>query len=279
MIKLKQMYNALKKNDQTKTFFSDLVNAQIMVLDNRNSGEHNEGTLEECRDFFLNYKINLPFETVWIECIAENGVDLVSAEKNSRTMRCDTVGILIREVSPTLFRGHYFFNATRSDIPSAKTNNNLVGFSIQEGELPPDFGKNQVNDTLLIIATKTLRHLLDALNDRNTYGTTTHNTVLKKGVGESSYRKEINTVIHIRKKLSEKKEASIETPLQEFDKETIDWTHRWRVRGHWRKTDGIGKNRNGEYGVAGFTWVVEHIKGNENLPLIEKTRILHQNGP
>jgi len=54
----------------------------------------------------------------------------------------------------------------------------------------------------------------------------------------------------------------------------IDWSHRWEVRGHWRKCDGIGKDREGKRCVNNFTWVKEHEKGPEDLPLIKKTRII-----
>jgi len=46
------------------------------------------------------------------------------------------------------------------------------------------------------------------------------------------------------------------------------------VRGHWRKHEGIGKDREGIYGVEGFTWVSEHVRGPGNLPLVKKVRIL-----
>lgn len=54
----------------------------------------------------------------------------------------------------------------------------------------------------------------------------------------------------------------------------IDWSHRWAVRGHWRRHEGLGKNRAGEYCVEGFTWVTEHIRGPEDAPLIEKVRFV-----
>jgi hypothetical protein len=54
----------------------------------------------------------------------------------------------------------------------------------------------------------------------------------------------------------------------------IDWTHRFEVRGHWRSNKGLGKDRNGEYNVEGFTWVVPHVKGSIDLPLIKKSRIV-----
>lgn len=55
----------------------------------------------------------------------------------------------------------------------------------------------------------------------------------------------------------------------------LDFSHRFEVRGHWRKTTGVlGKNREGEYVVQGYTWVKAHIKGPEDKPVIKKTRII-----
>lgn len=53
-----------------------------------------------------------------------------------------------------------------------------------------------------------------------------------------------------------------------------DYSHRFEVRGHWRIVKGLGKDRNGEYCIKGFTWVNSHLKGSQDLPLIKKTRIV-----
>lgn len=56
---------------------------------------------------------------------------------------------------------------------------------------------------------------------------------------------------------------------------TIDWSHRFTVRGHWRVLEGgKGKNRVGERVVDGFTWVSEHEKGPDGAPLIPKLRVV-----
>lgn len=55
---------------------------------------------------------------------------------------------------------------------------------------------------------------------------------------------------------------------------TIDWSHRWAVRGHWRIIDGVGKDRDGAYCIPNYTWVSSHVRGPENAPLITKTRIV-----
>lgn len=54
----------------------------------------------------------------------------------------------------------------------------------------------------------------------------------------------------------------------------IDWNHCWGVRGHWRLAAGLGKDREGNYTVSGYTWVVPHVRGNKEAPFIEKTKIL-----
>lgn len=59
---------------------------------------------------------------------------------------------------------------------------------------------------------------------------------------------------------------------------TIDWTHRWVVRGHWvRLADAnrVGKNRAGDYVERGRTWRNQHEKGPEDAPIVKKTRIVH----
>lgn len=52
-----------------------------------------------------------------------------------------------------------------------------------------------------------------------------------------------------------------ELPKSGIKGNKIDWTHSWLVRGHWRKVDGIGKDRNGDYTIEGMTWVNPHKKG------------------
>lgn len=59
---------------------------------------------------------------------------------------------------------------------------------------------------------------------------------------------------------------------------SIEYSHRFWVRGHWRKIDenSFGKDRAGEYNMVGKTWVNECIKGDSSLPIINKKRIFHQ---
>lgn len=47
----------------------------------------------------------------------------------------------------------------------------------------------------------------------------------------------------------------------------LEYSYAFRVRGHWRRIGdkSFGKDRSGVYGVKGFTWVVDHIRGEGEL--------------
>lgn len=139
--------------------------------------------------------------------------------------------------------------------------------SIKNNGEKMSLGKAMHFKNCLVAIFSSVSKIIEFLNKNPEYGVTKENFILKKGVGKAAYRVCVNKIIHIRpKKFKEK---------TEYMGQEIDWSHRWRVRGHWRKVSTVGKNREGEYGIQGFTWVVEHIKGPEELPIIEKTRILH----
>lgn len=55
---------------------------------------------------------------------------------------------------------------------------------------------------------------------------------------------------------------------------TLEYSHHFEVRGHWRKFDGLGKNREGNRTVPGHTWVRSYEKGDKEAPLIKKIRIV-----
>jgi hypothetical protein len=93
------------------------------------------------------------------------------------------------------------------------------------------------------------------------------NERVKLRVSGEKHLIKINEVIHI----TESKITSERGPYGG----PIDYSHRFEIRGHWRKILGIGKDRNGSYGIKGFTWVVPHEKGPEHKPLVRKQRVIH----
>lgn len=91
---------------------------------------------------------------------------------------------------------------------------------------------------------------------------------VKIGTGKNKKHHIIRQIVHVMPKKS--KEIA-----QTLIHRSIDWSHRWLVRGHWRKIDTLGKDREGKYCVNGFTWIKEFEKGPENLPLVKKVRIVN----
>lgn len=111
------------------------------------------------------------------------------------------------------------------------------------------------------------KHLVNEyinLMHQNTEGVEKVKETFKIGPKKDRQKRTLRRVIHISPKKDQAKLSTRST--------TIDWSHSFLVRGHWRKLDGIGKNRNGDYCIQGRTFVVPHEKGKGKL--VHKTRIV-----
>lgn len=113
----------------------------------------------------------------------------------------------------------------------------------------------------------TVEAVIQRLNTEKMGIETTRATV-KIGSGKEKRIHRIRRVVHVSPK---KLMTSYESQGVH-----VDWSHRWEVRGHWRQFGGLGKDRDGNYSVNGFTWVVHHEKGPEHLPLVKKTRFVKE---
>jgi len=107
---------------------------------------------------------------------------------------------------------------------------------------------------------------VDSLNRKNTY-LAKEKTGRKKSIrnGKKKTYLDIKPIIYVvDKKTYNEKPASLG--------HNIDWSHKFEVRGHWRKIKSIGKNRFGVYCIKNFTWIKNHIKGKGDL--VKKTRVV-----
>lgn len=99
--------------------------------------------------------------------------------------------------------------------------------------------------------------------------------------GGSGYKKTYTPrpIVYVRNK-KEKEES-----VRAVSGNEIEWTHQWEVRGTWVTfwlddektivdTSRIGKDRDGDYNVIGYTWRVHHVKGPKDKPLIKKSYIV-----
>lgn len=122
---------------------------------------------------------------------------------------------------------------------------------------------------LWMFANSLLKVYLDRLN-KEKVGVEMLSGVRKLGEGKNKkfYRLRPITYVSPKKRISEMK------PLG--GTKEVDWSHRWEVRGHWREVKGIGKDREGNYTIVGSTWVVNHVRGPEEKPIIKKTYIVEK---
>lgn len=121
------------------------------------------------------------------------------------------------------------------------------------------------DDVVTANRTELIRAYLDILN-KSAMGVECVREKMRIGHGADRSIHKINQVVRVCPKRHEQHEPTIQG-------RGIDWSHRWEVRGHWRACSGIGKDRNDIYQMAGFTWVRNHERGPDHLPLVKKTRL------
>lgn len=136
-----------------------------------------------------------------------------------------------------------------------------VGYSLEE--IGDTFGVFYLSPA----KAATLAHVFCKTIPQSKMGREIVRTSVKISSGNHKRNHRIREVIHIMPRTVFK----INPPKER----NIDWSHRFEVRGHWRKIETVGKDREGNYCVEGFTWVKHHARGPEHLPLIKKERLIY----
>lgn len=188
-----------------------------------------------------------PFPFFSIEVLGQSYIANLHDPKNGIVKRTELACMFVFEEAPKQFEFyHYSFS------PDDK--------QLSFGKLSPLFG-NQI-----------LEQFLGRLYS---YKTGVENTrhFVKIGSGQNKRGMRIRRIVHVmpKKYVDREKDGELRH---------IDFSHRFNVRGHWRKIQSaLGKDRSGDYTVHGFTWVVDYEKGPEHLPLIKKTRLVEEAHP
>lgn len=227
------------------------ANVFVLKIDDNDPGE--DGTIGE--DIPL--PLTLPFETCWFEPL--KGV--LATWQNEKGIKVFLKGILLEEKAPGIFNYiAYVETDTTNAVYTLYDNDDL-------------YDKSPVLKDLAYICKNTVALILNKLNQTTVAGLVKNNERIKLKIRGEKHHHKIKEIIYIMPKKD--RQASIPGIGQ------VNWTHRWRVRGHWRKLEaGIGKNRGGEYCIHGFTWITEFEKGPESAPLIaKKTRLITGSEP
>lgn len=185
----------------------------------------------------LDAEVSLPFSAVSIEL--SDGLELEGFGGAKLVTTC----MLAVEVKPMVYT---VFCLTEN--PVVRGDKSIHRFNIEEGDA-------------------CVFNYYSSLINESESGTEVVNTKVKIGNGSKKTKHYIRKVVHITK--------DRKTYTNSGSTRDIDWTHRFEVRGHWRKIERIGKDREGNYTVSGYTWVKDFVKGSIKLPLIRKQRVLH----
>jgi hypothetical protein len=197
-----------------------------------------------------NPKLDLPFKSVWFEHSENTLFKIFDEDKPEKEIHI--IGFHIEELSPEQLKITCLYSRK---TPTPKTLNvGLIRFPMTQEYA-------EINTKIF----STAANLIQMLNTQTLGSFPMGATVKYKQNGENKFRK-INKIIYV----STKKEYQ---KAETHAGRTINWTHSWAVRGHWRKIQSIGKDREGVYQMKGFTWIKDFKKGTE-LPFVEKMRIV-----
>lgn len=183
--------------------------------------------------------LDLPFQTCFFEIM---GRPLASIEEDGR--RINLAGLWINELSPK--------------------NYEILGFLKScDGKTSIIFSEDTRLQAHFI---KIIKTLLDRIS-KEEIGFNNPRRMVKMKIGGEKIIRRIDRVVYV----SPKKDTK---GLQASVYKTIDWSHQWSVRGHWREIPNkLGRDREGNP-IMGNTWVRPYVKGPEDAPLISKTRFV-----
>jgi hypothetical protein len=227
------------KQVDTEKFYSIIENCNPFIFKRRNKNPSDviATDIDE---------LDAPFSTLSIEM--DNG--FITIPNDQDVVRVYTKCLVINEVQPKKYEFYVFVKAT---APGAEDIERIFYIDIYHDT---EMRKLCMSMALQYIGRlNTEKRGLEKTRER-----------IKIGTGKGKRTHTVRQVIHV----YPKKETIASSPSGR----EIDWQSRWIVRGHWRVHNGLGKDRAGNYNVQGYTWITEHCKGPDGLPLIKRTRLV-----
>jgi hypothetical protein len=234
MVEACEVFVFTPSNKETQTSGPDATE------EHKNHKMNADGSVDcpEC-DAIIHPKIYAPFKVFSYEILNGN---ITSPKDDQVEFPIFTKCVMVYEVEPAT-KYHYF---------------SLVDH--------PD-GLNVISSNAFGFITQQMFKRIEAAGDRE--GEEKVREKIKIGTGKNKRFHTIRKIIHVCPK------KSVATYDGTIYGGKVDFSHRFSVRGHWRSLpEKLGKDRDGNYSVHGWTWVSDYIKGPEDKPLIRKTRIV-----
>lgn len=213
---------------------------------------------------------SLPFKTCWFESTSEAALSIFGTRMVDNTGRPDVelIAFLVTEIKPNVWG----IAISELHHKNDKTSNCVSFFSVNPKliETINDTDDLMINNRQLAMSKVIIKYLtcvISKIHDCQLGTEKIHRSFKAPTDRKPKNEKYVSHVIRIRPKHQK-------TATQPLFSREIEWNNSWIVRGHWRRHEGqtLGKDRNGERKVEGFTWVTDHKKGEGEL--IIKPRLL-----
>lgn len=238
-------------------FFYDLIQSKIFLID-----EDSFRSSKNLPTHLAHEEFDLPFESCYFELTGDNFLTSFG--------EYNCAGILVKERSPGTYSVSYSLtNAKKKQIfwycyliskNFEKADSEITKHlsTLEKVRAEDMIEKSRFWSQFISVILRVIHNSKYGIEKPNRHIQIKHHT-------QGKYKHRLSEIIRI----SSEKNTKNQTPS--ISGREIQWLNRWWTRGHWRKHDGLGKNRAGERVVEGNTWVTEHLKGPESCPIINKT--------
>lgn len=255
--------------ESVKTFMNKLDDVHMFHIESSNLGER---VIREDKDFQeLNF--SLPFSLCWFNLTTHAMIDIPEDIESGVLKTAIVNGFGIQEITPTYYRIVANIGLIGGNIEDGIACFPLT-VSVKDGLI--GMGKSFLDGLYKFLSYNLVylaKHMICLLQNRHfTIVENSEKINLKARIGRDliRYKYKPKNVIYLctEKQFKTKYPNMINSIINkpEFS---------WEVMGHWRKLENessLGKNRNGEYIVEGYTWVIPHVKGQGELK--KKVRVL-----
>lgn len=211
-----------------------------------------------------NFMIDQPFRTVWVER-TDGGALAWFREGETRSW---VLGIFCHEILGVYLISTLLVTPDKNLRPMFRT---MTGALREQNVL----GQSFENNNLDIELEKRIHDVMHGIFKRFRKECAFTNEKIKPirarvGSGKGRIAVKINKIVRVMLK-------SERTAYEHAIGHPVDWSHKWEVMGHWRKVQGLGKDRDDNYTIRGQTWVMPHVKGKGSL--VKKQRVVCEPKP
>jgi len=207
-------------------------------------------------------EMSIPFRVCFFESSKGLFLTTVLTGKGDKQILLEVLGIGVIEFEPNNYLIYSLYRICRPEsaleVLGEKLDYIYFYFNGDKEKLSPEQR----------LFSRILKCIIGCINSySNVIGSEKVRQKFKIGSGKDKEFIKINQIVRI----IPRREKDNATPVMGRE---VDFSHRFEVRGHWRRVNGVGKDRSGKYCVKGFTWVTPFVKGPEERPLVKKARIL-----